>query len=100
MVHTCDKKESRNLTDMIKLIQERGEDIPECVARDLSKLPPITFDSLDESMLLSQIQKTQAEVNVLKATVASQNSVADSLKEVASDLQVRVSRIEHREETT
>ncbi len=37
-------------------------------------------------------------MNCFKATAAIQNIVADSLKEVASDLQVRVSRIERKQD--
>ena len=41
------KKSAVNIDDMIRLLQEKGTDVPVFVARDLSRLPPITFDSVD-----------------------------------------------------
>ena len=46
------KKSAVNIADMLRLMQEKGSDEPVFVARDLSRLPPITFDSVDVSSLL------------------------------------------------
>ena len=43
------KKSAVNIDDMIRLLQEKGTDVPVFVARDLSRLPRITFDSVDVS---------------------------------------------------
>ena len=67
------KKNAQNIEDILKLLHEKGTDIPTFVALDLSKLPPITFDSLDVSALLSSIRKTQNEVDVIKECIRSQN---------------------------
>ena len=53
--------------------------MPKFVALDLSKLPPITFDSVDVSALLNTIKKTQNEVDILRATIESHNAVSDGL---------------------
>ena len=45
-------KSAVNIADMLRLMQEKGSDEPVFVARDLSRLPPITFDSVDVSSLL------------------------------------------------
>lgn len=72
------KKNSKNIEDMIKLLTEKGSDIPTFVALDLSRLPPITFDSLDVSVLLNAIKKTQNEVDALKDCAQSHNDATQS----------------------
>ena len=43
----------RNLEDIFKILEEKGDaKLTDFVALDLSKLPPITFDSIDVSVLL------------------------------------------------
>ena len=42
------------------------------VAADLGKLPPIGFNNLDVCTLLAQIQATVAELDTVKANVATQ----------------------------
>ena len=51
------KKSAVNLDDMMRLLQEKGTDVPLFVARDLSRLPPITFDSIDVSSLLHGVRR-------------------------------------------
>ena len=47
-----EKKNRDNIDNIIQLLQERGEDVPKFAAVDLSRLPPITFYSVDVSVLL------------------------------------------------
>ena len=63
-----DKKSENNLRDMFLLLTEkRGEEIPKFVAHDLGKLPPITFDHIDVTVLLNKIQNLSITVDLLKA---------------------------------
>ena len=96
--HKGEKKDALHVKDMIKLLQERGTDVPTFVCRpdDLAKLPPITFDSIDVSALLSQMQKTQDEMALLKATMDSQSKVVKDLAAVNSGLDVRLTRMEKK----
>ncbi len=82
---------------MMKVLQEKGEDIPLFVASKLCKLPLVDFNNIDVCALLSKIQQTQEELLVLKATMESCNNVADILKGVANDLQVRLGRDERKQ---
>ena len=46
-------KKVRNLENIFKLLEEKGDaKLTDFVTLDLSKLPPITFDSIDVSVLL------------------------------------------------
>ena len=90
------KKSAMNIEDVIKLLQEKGSDVPEFVALDLSKLPPIAFDSVDVSALLNTIKKTQNEVDILRATIESHNAVSDALHSVSASLETRMSCMEKK----
>ncbi|KAG7301117.1 hypothetical protein JYU34_015524 [Plutella xylostella] len=77
-------KENRDIEDMITLLRGTEPDIiPVFVARDLYKLPPVTFDHLDATSLLKDITLLKAQVQQLR-----QNSVSsDQLQELRSELQ-------------
>ena len=90
------KKSVMNIEDVIKLLQEKGSDVPKFVALDLSKLPPITFDSVDVSALLNTIKNTQNEVDILRATIESHNAVSDGLHSVSASLETRMSCMEKK----
>ena len=49
------KMKEQTLEDMIKLMHEVGEDVPKFAALDLNRLPPISFNNLDVSTLLNNI---------------------------------------------
>ncbi len=94
--HMKDDKDKKNLQDMMKVLQETGGDIPLIVASKLCKLPPVDFNNIHVCALLSKIQQTQEELLLLKATMESHNHVADTLKGVVNDLQVRLGRVERK----
>lgn len=69
-------KEQRDVADIISIFKSTEPDvIPIFVARDLHKLPPILFDHLDCSKLLKDIMTMKAEIDLIKATFATQDSV-------------------------
>ncbi|VVC99474.1 unnamed protein product [Leptidea sinapis] len=48
-----DDKKKRNIRDTIKLLKEVDHDVqPTFVARDLNRLPPVSFDYVDVTRLL------------------------------------------------
>ena len=62
-----DTKKQKNIQDIYLLLQEKGTaKIPQFVALDLSRLPPITFDSIDVTSLLVQLQTLKTEVDMHK----------------------------------
>ena len=64
------KKNVQNLDDCVKRLNEldpESEVIPCFVARDLGNLPPITFNSIDVSVLLAKIESMHDEVQLLRA---------------------------------
>lgn len=76
-------KESRELNDIINLFKITDPDvIPIFVARDLEKLPPITFDHLDVTKLLKDITLLQNEVKVIQSSYVT----VQQLEEVKLDL--------------
>ncbi|XP_026319197.1 uncharacterized protein LOC113229730 [Hyposmocoma kahamanoa] len=73
-------KELRDLSDIVQVLKTTDPDaVPVFVARQLDKLPAITFDHLDCTRLLRDIVKLQDDVNVLKLTSATSQQL-DELK--------------------
>ena len=88
------KKSAVNIDDMLRLLQEKGSDVPVFVARDLSRLPPITFDSVDVSSLLHSIRRAQLEIDQLKACVGGQRDATVDLTDVVKAVDRRLSAVE------
>ena len=88
------KKSAVNLDDMMRLLQEKGTDVPLFVARDLSRLPPITFDSADVSSLLHSVRRAQLEIDVLKASVGIQRDATVDLIEIVKAVDLRTAAVE------
>lgn len=79
------RKENRELSDIISLFKVVDPDvIPVFVARDLEKLPPITFDHLDVSKLLKDLLLVQAEIKDIKESYAPRNQLEDLRNQVMS----------------
>lgn len=65
-------KEERDLTDILNVFRTVDSEIlPVFVARQLEKLPPLTFDHLDCSKLLKDLKRLQDDVKNVKSTYAT-----------------------------
>lgn len=92
---TSDDKPTKDINDIFQLLQEKGtKQWPQFVALDLSKLPPISFDSMDVSVLLTTLQRVYADVEMLREGLDTQCKVSDSLIIANKKLQNRVIQIE------
>lgn len=60
-----DKKAASNISDLLKIIKET-ENLPKFVAKDLNRLPPVTFDHLDVSSLLKTLATIRNEMQTFK----------------------------------
>lgn len=70
-------KERRDLDDIISLLKGTGpEQVPIFVARNLQKLPPITFDHVDVTRLLKDILILQKDVQIIKERYAKTDDLA------------------------
>ena len=75
-------KENRLLHDIINIFKITEPDVlPIFVARDLEKLPPITFDHLDVSKLLKDLMLVQAEIKAIKSSYATVQQLEDIKRE-------------------
>lgn len=76
-------KEERDISDIINLFKSTEPDIiPVFVARQLDKLPPIQIDHLDCSKLLRDLMTMKAELEGIKATYVTQDSVSELRREI------------------
>lgn len=79
-----DGKMQRDLEDIICLFKEIDPDvIPTFVARDLQKLPPISFDHIDVTKLLKDIMILRSEIQAVKENYAT----VDMVETVRIDLE-------------
>lgn len=69
-------KSERDLFDIITLLKETDPElIPIFVAKQLHKLPPVTFDHLDATRLLKDIIVLQRELQLIKETYATKEDI-------------------------
>ena len=87
------------LHDICQLLEENGSaKLPNFVALDLGKLPPITFDNLDVTVLLNKIEKLSCTVNFLKDGMNSVTESQQNVFDLTMKLDSRVSKLESTEE--
>lgn len=91
-----DKMNEANVEDMLKLLQEKGDDIPAFVVQDLSKLPPISFDCVDVSAILRKLESTMSEVSMMKEAMRVQAEVSENLGRELAAANSRLQRLERR----
>ncbi|XP_072931728.1 uncharacterized protein [Epargyreus clarus] len=89
-----DEKGEKGLQDIINLLKVTDpDDLPAFVAKNIHKLPPVTFDHVDVTRLLKDITalKTSLAEVVLKLE-ASQDTISDLRAEIAAIRNTAVSR--------
>ena len=65
-----DSKKVKNLNDIIVLFQEKGSDtLPQFVALDLGKLPPISINHIDATALVVQAENVMTKVDVIQTAL-------------------------------
>ncbi|CAH0723353.1 unnamed protein product, partial [Brenthis ino] len=75
-------KANRLVNDIISVFKVTDPDVlPVFVARDLDKLPPITFDHLDVSKLLKDLALVQAELKTIKSSYVTVDQLEDVKRE-------------------
>ena len=75
------RKKALSMKDIVSLLTRKHDSITvSFVAADLGKLHPIGFNNLDACTLLSKIQATVAELDTVKANVATQAVTCSELQ--------------------
>lgn len=81
-----DKKTHRNLDDIISVFKQTDPELtPIFVAKDLQKLPPVTFDHVDVTKLLKDLLILQKDITVMKnnfVTVEQFNVIKNDLQDL------------------
>ncbi|KAK7909675.1 hypothetical protein WMY93_014359 [Mugilogobius chulae] len=92
--HKGPQKDSNNIKDCLRVLNECGDNIPRFVSYNLDELPPIGFEHLDASALLSRVQQLSREVVSLKAILEAQMSTSDSVSAATTAMEHRVAALE------
>lgn len=70
-------KSKKNIKDCIKLLKETDPDNQPCfVARDLNRLPPVTFDHVDVTRLLKDLTFLKTEIQTLRLDSVSKDEIS------------------------
>lgn len=88
------QKDANNIKSCLKVLNECGENIPRFVSHYLDELPPVTFNNMDVTNLLSKMERLHSEVCALRHTVKLQADVGDSLYAVTTAIDQRVNALE------
>ncbi|XP_045502173.1 uncharacterized protein LOC123699293 [Colias croceus] len=82
-VRKGDNKNKRNLQDIVKILKETDPaTLPVFVARNINRLPPVTFDHVDVTSLLKDIVLLKKEIIHIKSDCAKQSDVDSLRKEI------------------
>ncbi|XP_034076792.1 uncharacterized protein LOC117549214 [Gymnodraco acuticeps] len=90
------QKDANNIKSCLKVLNECGENIPRFVSHYLDELPPVTFNNLDVSNLLSKMERLHSEVCALRHVVEVQADIGEDLRAVAATMDSRVAAVERQ----
>ena len=85
----------KNIRDIYQLLNEKGTVLPKFVALDLSNLPPVTFDNIDVSVLLTKIERVKSKVDSFQVASESQIELSSALADSQGALTNRVASLEN-----
>ncbi|CAG4979678.1 unnamed protein product [Parnassius apollo] len=89
--------EKNSLQEIIKLIKEFEPDcLPVFVAKDLNKLPPVTFDSIDVTTFLKDMALLKKEIAALPTSSNPYSSSLESLKKDLADVKLALKELQEK----
>ncbi|XP_049886797.1 uncharacterized protein LOC126381345 [Pectinophora gossypiella] len=87
-------KKRRCLQDIIKVLKETDpESLPSFVAKDLHRLPPVTFDHVDATALLKDILILKQDVSTIKCDYARESAVSEVCADLA-ELRIQLKQLQ------
>ncbi|VVC98352.1 unnamed protein product [Leptidea sinapis] len=73
-----DSRSVKNIENIIKMLKETNPDrLPIFVARDLHKIPPVTFDHLDVTKILKELTSLRTEVTQMKLNMIAKSEITE-----------------------
>ncbi|KAJ2948216.1 hypothetical protein O0L34_g10025 [Tuta absoluta] len=80
-------KKKKDLKDIIKILKESDPiDLPTFVAKDLNRLPPVSFDHVDVTRLLKDINILKTDLQTMKADSVSKMELANLDMKISTEL--------------
>ena len=93
--HKGPQKDANNIKACLKLLNERGEDIPRFVSHFLDDLPPVSYDNIDVSALLGRLEQLSKDLCLVKRTLVAQTDACEHLRATTLAIDDRVAAIEN-----
>jgi hypothetical protein len=83
--HRGNNKNNMDVDDIAKVLHELETcDFPVFVAKDLNKLPPLTYNNFDFSRMILDIEALKNEVAIIKTVTGSQHELGDNARSLRS----------------
>ena len=92
--HKGPQKDTNNVKDCMKVLNECGEHTPRFVSHFLDQLPPVGFGSFDASALLSRLTQLSWEVTKMRVAMDAQTGINESLGITTAAMDRRLTDIE------
>ncbi|MEQ2181697.1 hypothetical protein GOODEAATRI_014187 [Goodea atripinnis] len=88
------QKGVNSIKSCLKVLNKCRENIPHFVSHFLDELPPVMFNSIDVSHLLSKMERLYSEACALRQTVTRQVDVGEKLRAFTTTIDHRVAAVE------
>lgn len=94
--HKGAQKDINNVKLCLKVLNECGDDIPKFVSHFLDELPPVSFTSIDVSVLLGKMQQINYSIAGMQKVMEAQVDACESLRAVTKSLDKRLVAVERQ----
>ncbi|XP_062391060.1 centrosome-associated protein CEP250-like [Sardina pilchardus] len=92
--HKGAQKDINNVKLCLKVLNECGGDIPKFVSHFLDELPPVSFNSIDVSVLMGKMLQINNDIAGMKKVMEAQVVACGSLRSVTEALDNRLVAVE------
>ncbi|KAI5632091.1 hypothetical protein NE865_15206 [Phthorimaea operculella] len=94
-------KRKKNIKDVLKVFKETDPKLqPTFVAKDLNRLPPVTFDHVDVTRLLKDLVILKTELQFLRAESVSKTQIEELKTSIISEVCTRVTTTNSNKKST
>lgn len=94
VAHKGAQKDINNVKMCLKVLNECGDNIPRFVSHYLDDLPPISFNHIDASALLTRIEQLSTDITCMKKSIAEQTNACEDLRVISACLDTRITAME------
>lgn len=92
--HEGAQKDINNVKLCLKVLNECGDNIPKFVSHFLDELPPVSFTSIDVSVLMGKMQQINCNIAGMQKVMEAQVGACESLRAATESIDKRLVAVE------